>query len=54
MNAIHAHEREESRCAREAAEREGEYAECYSHSFPRNGSRCIHCDMSVDRAEVGV
>ena len=52
--SVYAHEREESRSAREAAEREGEYAECYSHSFARDGSRCIHCGMSVDRAEVGV
>lgn len=47
-------DREESRSAREAAEREGDDMDCYEHHYRRyrNGDGVCECGATVDRDEL--
>lgn len=48
-------DREESRSAREAAEREGDDMDCYEHHWRadgRGGGVCTGCGETVDRDEL--
>ena len=48
-------DREESRSAREAAEREGDDMDCYDHQYRRNrygGGTCIGCGDTVPGDEL--